>query len=298
VATVTGATTAPPIITFGDGSLWTTNSAAGPGSTYGLFIGPGNLLLTDGNGGEASSAFYIFPQYIDGFVAEFTYSTTNGGADGTTFLVQNAPGNTNLIGGGGGDLGYYGIVNSLAFELNLYTGANGGSGIAYGTGGATPDSPIPLLPYISCAPVNLTLGDPINVRLAFFNGVMYVKMVDTITSATYIGSHVFGDALPIVGSASGYIGFTGATGGVASTQAVSNFEFSYTTPPILSLKASGGDATISWPVSVSTLFALQSAPSIAGPFTTLTNVPTVVNGTNQVTLPLTGSKQFFQLVLP
>ncbi len=128
VATVTGSTTAPPIVTFGDGSLWTTNSSFGPGASYSQFIAPGDLLLTDGNGNEASSAFYIFQQYIDGFVAEFTYSTTNGGADGTTFLVQNSAAGTNALGGGGGDLGYYGINDSLAFELNLYTLANGGSG--------------------------------------------------------------------------------------------------------------------------------------------------------------------------
>ena len=140
--------------------------------------------------------------------------------------MQNSSAATNALGGGGGELGYTGIGNSAAFELNLYTGANGGAGIAYGTGGATPDSPIPLVPYFSTSPVNLTLGDPINVRIAFFNGVMKVKLVDATTAATYVGSHVYGDLLAIVGSASGYIGFTGATGGVASTQAISNFQYS------------------------------------------------------------------------
>ncbi len=127
---------------------------------------------------------------------------------------------------------------------------------------------------------------------------MHAKLVDTLTSATYIGSHTFGDPVAILNSASGYIGFTGATGGSASTQTVSNFLYSYTTPPILALKATGGNAVITWPVSVSTLFALQGAPSIAGPFTTLTNVPVIVGGQNQVTLPITGGAQYFQLVLP
>lgn len=302
VATVTGLTAAPPIITFGDGSLWTTNNNSGtPSTSFGTFLAPGTLQLTDGNGGEASSAFYIFPQYIDGFVASFTYSapSSNNGADGTTFLVQNDPTSTNALGGGGGELGYYGIGNSAAFELNLYTGANGGSGISYGTDGATPDSPILIPPYISSSPVAINGGNPINVQIAFFNGVMRVKLVDTVTLATYVGSHTFGDLLSIVGSASGYIGFTGATGGVSSIQDVSNFQFSYTTPPVLSLKATNGNAVVSWPISVATLFQLQSAPSIAGPFTTVTNVPVVVGNQNQVTLPITaGHQQYFQLVLP
>ena len=225
VATVTGSTTAPPIVTFGDGSLWTTNSSFGPGATYSQFIAPGDLLLTDGAGNEAASAFYIIPQYIGGFVASFTYWTTNGVADGTTFLVQNSAASTNALGAGGGDLGYYGINDSLAFELNLYTLANGGSGIAYGTGGLTPDSPTPIPPYINPSPVAINSGNPINVRLAFFSGVMHAKLVDTVTSATYIGSHSFGDPVAILNSASGYR-LHRRDRGSASTQTVSNFLYS------------------------------------------------------------------------
>ena len=67
---------------------------------------------------------------------------------------------------------------------------------------------------------------------------------------------------------------------------------------MLSLRASGGNAIITWPVSVSTLFTLQQASSIAGPFLNVTNVPVIVSGSNQVTLPISGGAQFFQLELP
>jgi hypothetical protein len=301
VATVIGAVGAPPIIGFGDGSLWTLNSSGGAGSAYPVFVTGGGLQLTDGNGGEAASSFYVYPQYIGGFVASFSYVEAAGGsplADGTTFIVENDPTGTNALGGGGGDLGIYGINNSAAFEINIYSGANGGVGLGYGIDGATPDSPVPTVPYVTSGTVNLASGDVINVWLVFIDGVLHVNLADPTTGATYSGSHNFGDLTPVLGGASGYIGFTGSTGGSDSIQTVSNFQFSYTTPPILSLAASNSSAVISWPISVATLFKLQASAVVTGPYTNVTATPTVANGENQVTVPATGSAQFFRLTVP
>jgi len=298
-AQVVGLTGAPSLITFASEADWTTNSSAGAGATFPQFNGTGGLLLTDGGGGEAASAFYIFPQYIGGFVASFTYQIVAGGAaDGAAFVVQANPAGATALGGVGGEIGYGGIVDSAAFELNLYTGSSGGSGIQYGTNGLTPTTTPPLPPYMPVTPVSLTSADPINVRLAYVNGVMYSKLTDTTTGATYTGSHVYGNLIPIVGSASAYVGFTGGTGSITSSQTVSNFVYSYTTSPVLSIATSNNFAIVSWPVSVSTLFTLQSSALITGPFTNVLTAPTVVNGTNQVAVPLSGTSQFFQLDLP
>jgi hypothetical protein len=302
VGTVVGLTTPPPIITFGDGSLWTTNSSSGPGAAFPQF-GPNGLLLTDGTNGEVATAFYTVPQYIGGFIASFTYVASNALAgdqlaDGATFLVQNSPTGSAAMGGGGGDLGYYGINNSAAFEINVYAQASGNVGIAYGTNGATPDSPLPISPYINTTPVIVSSGDPISVSLYFNAGVMTAKLKDLTSGATYTGSHVFGDLVPIVNGASAYVGFTAGTGGLHAIQTVSNFQFSYSTPPVLSVASSSGTAVITWPVSVSTLFQLQKSTTITGPYTSVGTSPTIVNGNNQITVPETGTSQFFRLVLP
>ncbi len=99
----------------------------------------------------------------------------------------------------------------------------------------------------------------------------------------------------VIGADSGYVGFTGATGGNNAIQTISNFRFSYTTPPLLTVTKSGSNALVTWPVSVATFFVLQGSPSLAGPWTDL-GPPTVVGLQNQVTVPLSGT-QFFRLVL-
>src|SRR5437899_11622136 len=94
----------------GTGLGWSLNGPApGPGTSAG-----GGLSLSTGSGGIAnSSAWYVNPLYIGAFQASFTYEDVGGGgADGTTFTVQNQ-GRT-ALGGGGGGLGYSGITPSVA----------------------------------------------------------------------------------------------------------------------------------------------------------------------------------------
>jgi hypothetical protein len=79
---------------------------------------------------------------------------------------------------------------------------------------------------------------------------------------------------------------------------VSNFVFSYTTPPILSLVAgTAGSVVITWPVSVSTLFVLQQTTALNGTWSNVTVPPVVVNSQNQVTLTPGTSAAFYRLSL-
>jgi hypothetical protein len=294
--TLTGFSGAPPVVTFNtSGTGWTINQ----NGITDAGITNGTLLLTDGANGEASSAWFNTPQYSDGFAAFFTYQEADGTAplaDGTTFCVQNAAAGTAALGGGGGELGFTGIENSSAFELNIYSGAHGGQGIQFGTNGMTPDSPVATLPYYSTSPVNIASGHPINVQVYFNNGTYIVRLFDTVTSASFVTTYNQGAMRGVIGADTAIVGFTGATGGLNSIQTVSNFRFSYTTPPMLSVNTSGGNAVVSWPVSVSTFFQLQKSASVTGPWTSAGS-PTVVGLQNQVTLPATGTSQFFRLQL-
>ncbi len=218
-------------------------------------------------------------------------------ADGTTFCLQNSANGASAVGGGGGELGYTGIGNSSAFELNIYNGAHGGMGIQFGTNGMTPDSAIPTLPYFPTPPVNIASGDPINVLIYFSQGIYFVKLTDATTGGTYSTVYNQGSMWTAIGADNAYVGFTGATGGLNSIQNVSNFRFSYTTLPVLSVGHSGGNVMVNWPVSVATFFKLQQSASLLGPWTNVVTAPSLVGLQNQVTLPASGGAQFYRLLL-
>jgi hypothetical protein len=299
-ATVTGlsSSTPPPVITFNsNGTGWTINTNA---NMLTAAINNNTLLLTDGTNSEASTAFFNTPQYVGGFVVFFTYNETNGTiplADGATFCIQNSANGATALGDAGGGLGFSGIDNSAAFEINIYNGANGGRGIQFGTNGETPDSQNPTMPYIAPLPIALGNGHPINVRLYYNGSTMFARLVDAITSDSYSTAFIVGYLPTIVTSAQAYIGFTGATGGLNSIQSINNFRFSYTIPPIVSVTRNGANATLSWPVGVSTFFVPQQSPSLTGPWTNIGLSPTIVNGQNQVTVPAPAAVQFYRLVL-
>jgi hypothetical protein len=300
VFTVVGsAGVVPPVLNLNDPTQWTLN-AGGVYSSAPVIL-DGELELTDGGGGEMTSAFYNTLQYIGGFIASFDY-IPSGSADGITFCLQNSEQGTNALGtsasGGGGGLGFDAISPAFAVELNIYTLANGGEGIAYGVNGSTPDSktPAPSAPYNSTAPVDLTSGSPIYVQLYYMNGVLNVWLVDTGSLAEYTTN--FAANLPaFAGGASAYVGFTGGDGGDTSTQVVTDFLFSSTTPPTLSIAAgSPGNVVISWPISVSSLFNLYQSSSVTGPWTPAGS-PTVNGCESQVTVAASGTSQFFTLAL-
>jgi hypothetical protein len=297
-ATVVGLTNVPPVIVFGDsGSNWSLNF----GNNITPSITNDVLTLTDGIVDESSSAFYEIPQYIGGFVASFTYQGTGPAplADGITFCMQNDPSGAAATGATGGDLGYYGILPSAAFEINLFTGANGGSGIQLGSEGSTPDSVDPTAFYAGTGNVSLTSGDPIYVQLYYGQNILKVSLTDA-TAGTSFTTNYTTNLEALAGGSSAFIGFTGGDGSDSSTQTVSNFEFSYSTPPMLSdaRGTAAGTVVVSWPISISTMYVLQQSPSLKGTWSNVNVTPQIVNGQNQVMLTPGGSPTFYRLDLP
>ena len=300
-STLATVTVVPSLSFNGAGVSWTAN---GNGTGVNGYVnGTNNVTLTDGGTAEAFSSFFSTPVYIGGFKASFTYQDVNlGGADGATFCVQNDPRGAAARGPDGGGLGYgintgdtstTPITPSVALALNLYTDG-AGPGIAISTNGNT-GSAGGTLTYTAPGAIALGSGDPINISLIYLNGAVSLSMTDTVSLATF-NTTVPVNIPAVVGGNTAYVGFTGATGGVASQQVITNFTF-VSIPPV-AITHTANTVTLAWPLS-SGGYQVQSTPSInPTTWTTLTNIPSAVGGNNQVTLTVAPGATFYRLVNP
>lgn len=261
-----------------------------------------NLLsLTDGGGGEASSFFYNYPQYIGAFKASYTYQdvggTVGGGADGVSFCIQNDPRGTSALGGGGGSLGVgtaTSITPSAELEFNLYTGNSEQVGYTFltdGLTGAGGDNGN----YAKPGNVVIDDGDPINVSLYYDGDTLSLTLQDAVASTSFSTNLVVGSLTRIVDGDTAYVGFTGGDGGVASTQTITNFSF--VSIPLASIQPTANTVVISWPGAILG-YVVQQTSSLTTPnWVDVTNQVNVVNGLNEVTIPIGAANEFYRLQL-
>jgi hypothetical protein len=285
-ATLTGDVVSPSVTFNTNGTGWVLQGAG-----FTPTISGNALELTDNNGSEGTCAFYVTAQYADGFNASFTYTASgNQAADGTCFIIQNSTAGTNALGAGGGGLGYFGISNSVALQINLYqiVGiAFGTNGNTYGNGGGTIYGPT--------GGVLVNSGDPINFKLKWVNGVLTVNMKDTVSLQTFTTNYPVGPLSAITGSSLGYIGFSGGDGGATSIQTVSGFQFQSVSPMALSVSPVVGNSfTISWPAYDSS-FVVQTNTSLSLPNSWGNGpAPITANGVNTITVNVSGgARQVF-----
>jgi len=92
-----------------------------------------------------------------------------------------------------------------------------------------------------------------------------------------------------------FLGIIGGTSTNASVT-VSGVRVYSTMLPSLQAQASGGNSILSWPLSAQN-FSLQTTTNLADPnsWTTLTNIPAIVNLQNTVTNSIYGGAQFYRL---
>jgi len=285
VETVTFATTA-----LNNGAGWVLNSA-----TTNVPIAGNALTLTDGGGGEARSSFLNPPQYIRAFRAAWTYQDIGGGgADGACFVLQNDPRGVTALGGGGGSLGYSGITPSVALEFNIYSGnapSASSSGFNFQVNGATGK------PYTDATPVNPASGIPVNVQMTYDGTTVSVGMSTNTTPGSQFTTSYTADLPTMLGTNTAYVGFTGASGGVASKQIISNFSFT-SLFPTLSIQTTGANTVaLSWPASGGMLTVQQSSSLIAPNWADVTNAVVLVGSQNQVAVPIQGQTEFYRVVL-
>ncbi len=184
-----------------------------------------SLQLTDGGGFEVGGAMYATPVNVQGFTNDFTFRLSNPGADGFTFVVQNA--GATALGAVGGGLGYQGLPKSVGIKFDLYN--NSGEGVnstglyQYGAfpGGSAVD--------LTNSGINLHSGDLFQVHMVYDGATLIVSIADTNTGAVTTQSYSV-NIPAAVGGSTAYVGFTGGTGGLTATQNILNWTYASTTP--------------------------------------------------------------------
>jgi hypothetical protein len=175
--------------------------------------------------------------------------------------------------------------------LNIYDPNT--RGIQLLTGGTTPAAGAGA--YASIAPVQLgAVGNPIQVNVSYAGGIFTASFRDTVANTTFTTNYVI-DLPTVVGDNSAYVGFTGADGGVASTQVISNFVM---TPPGVRINSqrSGNNLLLTWPSSSGAF--LRSTPSLVNPVWSYDTSPfLVVSNLAQVTISLgsASDNKFYRL---
>jgi len=254
------------------------------------------VTMTDNAGNTQSACFMSNKIDVTSFTAAFIYQLTVGagnGADGVTFCVQNDSRGVTAIGGGGGVLGYGGatpITPSVALAMNIYNPNTRGINLLQN--GVTPAGGAGA--YAPILPVDLgTVANPIQVNVIYSGGVLSATFKDLVTSATF--STNFPINIPsIIGANQAYVGFTGADGGVASTQVISNFTMS---PPAVKINSGkvGDSLVLTWPASSGAFLKTTSALGSPSVWSLATSPFTVVsNQAHVVVSPLLGN-QFYRL---
>ncbi|MGB9254676.1 MAG: chitobiase/beta-hexosaminidase C-terminal domain-containing protein [Candidatus Korobacteraceae bacterium] len=181
------------------------------------------IRLTNGQPSEQSSAWFSTPVNITSFDTQFSFQPTQATANGITFAIQNA--GPTALGPAGAGLGYGasspggspGIPNSIAIKFDLYNGFGEGSDST----GLYTDGASPTIPAIdmTASGVNLHSGDPFRVHVTYNGTTLVMRITDKVTQATFLTSwHI--NIPATLGGNTGYVGFTGATGGATAIQDV------------------------------------------------------------------------------
>jgi hypothetical protein len=225
-------TVLPPYISFANGAINTngivTPQISNAGST---------IELTNGHDSEAASWFANTVYSVASFTASFDYQATatvppNGGpADGMAFILQDSSAGIHALGHDGSALGYGAgqgtpaISPSAAVEFNVFSLNTAGTAFAtdgaIGNGGSGTYTPTGTFEN----------GDEVQAVISYNGTVLTEKLTDLVTGKIFSTSYTV-DLASVLGSGTAYVGFSAATGGLASTQTVSNFNFDPTTVTI------------------------------------------------------------------
>jgi hypothetical protein len=186
------------------------------------------LQLTSGGTQQAGSAWFNTPQNIQNFTNDFTFQLSNPSADGMTFTIQNT--GLTALGPAGGGLGYgppdpgtaTGIGKSVAIKFDLYDNdGEGDDSTGLYTNGASPTVPAT---DMSSSAIDLHSGDEMSVHMVYNGTTLTMTITDGVTGGTFTTSWTV-NIPSIVGANTAYVGFTGGTGGLTSSQKIEDWSF-------------------------------------------------------------------------
>ena len=180
------------------------------------------LRLTPADGGQVGVAWFSQRQnVVDPFVCEFTVRMV-GAADGMAFVIQRSA--QDASGSAGGSLGYSGISNSIAIELDTFVnGADPSDNhVAVHTEGTAPNSADAPAVAVSGLVPDLNDGAVHTIRVEYAIGSLRVS-VDGAEPAVQVDLDIASTLS--LGGGEAWVGFTAATGGLTQTHDVLSWTF-------------------------------------------------------------------------
>ncbi len=207
------------VVNFSSGFTSTTGLQLNGSTTWNQSAA--RLTLTNGGTSEAGSAFYSTPVNIHAFTNDFSFQLTNAVADGFTFTIQNA--GPTALGPAGGSLGYGAAMgSSIAVKFDLYSNAGEGTdSTGEYSGGAKPT--VPFVDMTSSG-VILRTGDAMSVHMTYDGTTLAMTITDATAGKKFSTSWTV-NIPAVVGGNVAYIGFTGGTGGLSSTQEIISWNY-------------------------------------------------------------------------
>jgi hypothetical protein len=232
-------TVAAPSPTASDGASATPSSVVaingtGQFSLLGGTTRDGDALrLTTTALDQAGAAWYPDPVAVaDGFTAEFSYQVgaiTAGGGDGLAFVIQSE--GASALGSAGEGIGYAGLPNSLALELDTFLNewpgiddpnANHVSLHTAGAGANTADH----VGSIASATAIPDLSDGLVhvIRVVYLPGSFAVSIDGNLVVSVDVD---LAETLALLRGGTAYVGFTAATGSASQVNSVFSVGISF-----------------------------------------------------------------------
>jgi hypothetical protein len=165
---------------------------------------------------------------VQNFTNVFMFQLTNEVANGFTFTIQNA--GPTALGPNGSGLGYGpaaagelgGIPTSVAVKFDLWNSAGEGNNST----GLYVDGGSPTVPATTfTGGVNLHSGDVFLVTMTYNGTTLSMTVTDQTTPADTFTTSWTINIPATVGGNTAYVGFTGGSGGLTSTQQIINWTY-------------------------------------------------------------------------
>ena len=214
-------------------------AASGAGSTCGTVtdFGGNNVLRLTNNLGQSGSAFSTSAISL---AADASFSTAfrfrfsdqqNTGADGIVFTVQTV---SNTAGGGGGGIGFDGLLNSVGVEFDNWF--NGGVDINDNHVGIDINGNVASVVSLDLGTlgINLDSGSILNAWVDY-NGVsdlLEVRISSTGARPAAAQLSFTVDLVSVLGTTDAFAGFTSGTGAAGADHDILSWEFRSTFDPI------------------------------------------------------------------